>query len=106
MVSGESNYGETHLGNVDVLGTGGEVLAVGKLSAMKYVDDDGHPRWQGHITAIAPPTAAQDLDGEFMLRLPDGSQHKAVIEHDQLSGSSQLSPGIEVGVIGVDDPPF
>jgi hypothetical protein len=104
MVSGESNYGETHLGNVDVLDTGGEVVAVGKLSAMKYVDDDGHSRWQGHLTAIAPPNAAQELDGEFTLRLPDGSRHVAVIEHEQMS--SQLSPGIEVAVMGVADPPF
>lgn len=104
MVSGESNYGEKHMGNVDVLDTGGAVVAVGKLSVMSFIDDDGRSRWQGHLTAIAPPTAAHELDGEVTLRLPDGSKHMAVIESDQMS--SQLSPGIEVAVIGLDDMPL
>jgi hypothetical protein len=104
MVSGESNYGETHLGNVDVLSSAGEVVAVAKLSAMKYQDDDGTSHWQGHLTAIAPPTAAGELDGEFTLRLPDGSSHKAVIESQQMN--SQLSPGMDMAVTGVGEPPF
>jgi hypothetical protein len=89
MVSGESTYGETHLGNVDVLDEGGAVVAVAKLSAMKYVDDDGHSHWEGHLTAVAPPTAAQELDGQFVLRLADGTTHSAVIESQQMN--SQLS---------------
>lgn len=104
MVSGESTYGETHLGNVDVLDSGGQVVAVGKLSAAKHVDDAGQSSWQGHLTAVAPPNAVQDLDGQFTLRLPDGSTHTAVIESQQMN--SQLSPGMEIAVTGVGEPPF
>jgi hypothetical protein len=105
MVTGESNYGEAHLGNVDVLNGGGQVIAIGKLSAMKFLDDDGSARWQGHLTAVAPPEAAQDLTGEFTLRMPDGNEVAAVIEFSH-EGSSQISPGLEVAVTGVDAPTF
>ncbi len=54
-MNGESTYGETHLGNVDLMNERGEVIAVGKFSAAKYVDEDGSERWQGHFTAVAPP---------------------------------------------------
>jgi hypothetical protein len=103
-MTSESSYGETHLGNVDVMNGKGEVVAVGKLSAMKYQDEDGKQRWQGHLTALAPASAAQDLDGEFALRFPDGSSHKAIVEQQQTT--SQLSPGLDVSVLGTGEPPF
>ncbi len=104
MTSGESTYGETHLGNVDVLSLRGEVIAVGKLSATKYLDESGDSCWEGHLTALAPPSVAQELAGEFALRFADGSKHTAVIEHQETS--SQLSPGMEISVVGVGPPPF
>lgn len=103
-MTGESTYGETHLGNVDVLNESGEVVAVGKLAGAKHVDEDGTARWQGHLTALAPPGVAQDLVGEYALRFPDGRVHNAFIEYD--GTASQLSPGMEVAVIGTGESPF
>ena len=71
---------------------------------MKYVAEDGKQRWQGHLTALAPASAAQDLDGEFALRFPDGTSHNAFVEQQQTT--SQLSPGLDVAVVGTGDPPF
>lgn len=104
MTSGDSVYGEAHLGNVDVLNPRGEVVAVGKLSAAKYLDEGGRSRREGHLTALAPPSAAQGLEGEYGLRFEDGSMHAAIAEHADTS--SQLSPGLEISVTGVDEPPF
>lgn len=103
MVSGESTYGETHLGNADVLNPGGEVIAVGRLSAMKYLDAEGESRWHGHFTAVAPPNAVDDLDGEFILRLGDGTQHLVMIEQEL---NSQLAPGVQLSVTGLGAPPY
>lgn len=103
-MTSDSSYGETHLGNVDVLNADGEVIAVGKLSATKFQGEDGKQRWQGHLTALAPASAAEDLDGEFALRFPDGSSHRAVVEQQQTT--SQLSPGLDVSVVGTGEPPF
>jgi len=103
-MNGESTYGETHLGNVEILNQQDEVVAVGKLSAAKHVGEDGEERWQGHLTALAPPGVAQDLVGEYSLRLPDGSLHAAFVEYD--GSASQLSPGMEVAVLGIGAPPF
>lgn len=103
-MNGESTYGETHLGNVEVLNERDEVVAVGKLSAARRVGDGGEARWEGHLTAVAPPGVAQDLAGEYSLRLPDGSRHPAVVEYD--GSASQLSPGMEVSVLGTGAPPF
>ena len=103
-MNGESTYGETHLGNVEVLNDDGEVIAVRKLAAPNYPGEHDDPRWQGHLTALAPPGASHDLDGEYTLRFPDGSQHRAIVEDD--GSASQLSPGLEVAVFGTGDPPF
>jgi hypothetical protein len=102
--SGESTYGETHLGNVELLNDRQEVVAVAKLSASKYVGAEGQPRWQGHLTALTPPGVAQDLVGEYALRFPDGALHPAFVEYD--GSASQLSPGMEVTVEGTGAPPF
>ncbi|MBX7110345.1 MAG: hypothetical protein K1X87_00675 [Dehalococcoidia bacterium] len=102
-MNGESTYGETHLGNIEVLNDRDEVVAVGRLSGAKY-EDAGATRWQGHLTAVAPPGVAQDLVGEYRLRFPDGSLHPALVEYD--GSASQLSPGLEVAVEGLGAPPF
>lgn len=102
--NGESTYGESHIGNVEVLNDRGEVVAVAKLTASKRNGEDGETRWQGHLTALAPPGVAEDLDGEYVLRFENGDLHSAVIEYD--GSASQLSPGMEVAVLGMGAPPF
>jgi len=103
-MNGESTYGETHLGNVEVLNDREEVVAVGKLSAARRGGEHGEERWEGHLTAVAPPGVAQDLTGEYSLRLADGSRLRAFVEYD--GSASQLSPGMEVSVLGTGTPPF
>ncbi|MEZ4552927.1 MAG: hypothetical protein R3B59_03390 [Dehalococcoidia bacterium] len=102
-MNGESAYGETHLGNVEVMNEQGEVVAMAKLTAWKDTDGE-ESRWQGHLTALTPPGVAQDLVGQYSLRLPDGTLHEAFVEYD--GSASQLSPGMEVTVLGVGEPPF
>lgn len=103
-MNGESTYGETHLGNIELLNERDEVVAVARLAAAKYEGDGGEAQWQGHLTAVAPPGVEQDLVGEYRLRFPDGSLHRAFVEYD--GSASQLSPGMEIAVQGIGAAPF
>jgi hypothetical protein len=104
VTTSDASYGEKDVGNVDILGADGEVIAVGKLSAIKFKDEGGEEHWRGHLNAIAPPSAAPDLNGQFKLRFSDGSEHSAFVEQEQTT--SQLSPGLDLAVEGDGAPPF
>ena len=102
----DAKFGESHIGTVDVLNESGQTIAVAKLNAAKYrADETGKVTWFGQLTAIAPPTAAEALGGQYRLRFPDGQEHPVIIEAEPM-GDSQISPGLSIAVTGLQEPPF
>lgn len=101
----DARYGESHIGTVDVLNEAGQTVAVGRLNATKFLSEAGKYTWHGQLTAVAPPTAGDELSGQYQLRFPDGSEHPVVIETGPF-GDSQIAPGLSIAVTGLDEPPF
>ena len=101
----DARYGERHIGNVDILNESGQTIAVGRLNGTKFQGEHGENAWRGQMTAIAPPTAAESLSGEYRLRFPDGTEHPVIIETGSL-GDSQIAPGLSIAVTGLGEPPF